>query len=52
MMKDIPAAATAVGANIAEEGGGISNPLTLLLKGQLSRGQTSVQTARKYKWLH
>lgn len=46
-MKDIPAAATVVGANIAEEGGGISNPLTLLLKGHKLRGQTSVETTTK-----
>lgn len=44
MMKDdIPAAAATavVGANIAEAGGGISNPLTLFLKS----GQTSVETS-------
>lgn len=44
MKDDIPAAVTAVvGANIAEAGGGISNPLTLFLKGYKLRCQTSVR---------
>lgn len=43
MKKHIPGAATAAAANIAEAGGAISNPLTLLLKGQISKGQTSVE---------
>lgn len=46
-MKHIPAAATAVAANIAEAGGAISNPLTLLLKEQKISGQISIEATTK-----